>query len=322
MDTIDIVLIVIAAVVVLFMVFVGLPLCVCFRKTFYVTKKQKIREEFELPQGKDYIPYHDLMLSWMKEAKAYNREEIVINSFDGLKLKGYYYEHQKGLPIEIMFHGYRGSAERDLCGGIQRCKELGRNALLVEQRGQGSGEECGHVITFGIKERFDAKAWADYAFNRFGDKVPLILTGISMGAATVLMASGLDLPKTVVGIVADCGYDSPKNIICHVLESVNLPSKYFYPFLKLGAKVFGRFNLEETSAVEEVKKAKVPIVFIHGKADDFVPAYMSENNYNACVSPKRLELFEGAGHGAAYLTNPEKYINALSEIEKDYKKLN
>lgn len=303
---------IIIAIMVLFIV----TCYVCYRLAFYVPEKEKVRPEYELPPGEIYRPFHGVMLHWMRETKTFKQEKLQITAKDGYKLSGVYYEHFKNAPIEIMFHGYRGSAERDLCGGIQRCQKLKRNVIIVDQRGH--GESDGQVISFGIKERYDVKSWADYAYQRFGDKVPLIITGISMGASTVLMASSLDLPKTVVGAVADCGYNDCKEIIKTVIKKMGLSPSFFYPLVRFSGKLFGGFDVEETSPEKEVKRAKIPIIFLHGKADDFVPSYMSEKNYKACASEKSLEIFECAGHGMSYLVDPNRYVTALKDFEKKH----
>ena len=135
---------------------------VCFYIAFYVPEKnKKPKAEFELPEGKIYEPYADAMIGWMKEVRAMPHEELQITSFDGLTLRGKYYEYAPGAPIELMFHGYRGAAERDLCGGVQRCFKLGHSALLVEQRA--SSRSQGNVITFGLREHRDCLRWAEFA---------------------------------------------------------------------------------------------------------------------------------------------------------------
>ena len=102
---------------------------VCFKMAFYADRKNTT-EEFSIPEGEIYEPYRDIMVSWMKEAKDTEKETLTITSFDGLKLVGRYYEISPGAPIELMFHGYRGDAKRDLCGGVQRCFKLGETHLL------------------------------------------------------------------------------------------------------------------------------------------------------------------------------------------------
>ena len=286
---------------------------VCFRMAFYVSKADRTpKEEYPIPEGKIYEPYREQMVAWMKEARAMECKHYTIRSFDGLELHANFYEYAPGAPIEIMFHGYRGSAERDLCGGIQRCFALGRSILLIDQRC--SGKSQGHVITFGIREHQDCIDWANFAVKEFGPDVKLILTGISMGASTVLMAAGKELPPQVIGVLADCGFSTAREIICKVIRQLKLPVKPAYPFVRLAARLFGGFKLEEYSALEAMKTCKVPVIFFHGDSDDFVPWQMSQANFDACPTPKKLILVPGAGHGLGYLVDPESYLQALREF--------
>ncbi len=306
-----ILLIVLACAALLFFALLG----GMFLLVFYAPRgKKKPKEEYPIPAGKIYEPHRAVMTRWMKETRALPHEEACITSFDGLKLYASYYENEPGAVIELMFHGYRGNAERDLCGGVQRAFALGRSAFVVDQRTAGRSE--GRVITFGIRERRDCLAWVDYLVERFGPEVKIILTGISMGAATVLMASGMDLPEQVVGVIADCGYTSPKEIISAVMGRLKLPAKLLYPPVRLAARLFGGFDIEEASALESVKGCRVPVFFAHGEADDFVPCEMSRVNYEACPTPKKLLTVPGAGHGLAYVLAPEAYLAALREIHK------
>lgn len=285
----------------------------CFYLAFYVPGRNKVKkEEYPLPPGKIYEPFKDTMVSWMKEVRAMPCEEFSIRSFDGLQLWAKYYEYAPGAPIELMFHGYRGSAERDLCGGVQRCFALGRSALIVDQRGSGKSE--GKVISFGINESRDCLKWIDFMIAHFGKNIKIILTGISMGAATVMVAAGKPLPSNVVGALADCGYTSPKEIIKRVIGQLKLPANLLYPFVKLGARLFGGFDLEEVSPIEAMKNCSVPIIFFHGEADDFVPCEMSRANFAACTAEKKLLTVPEAGHGLGYLVDGKGYLAALAEI--------
>ena len=128
-----------------------------------------------------------------------------------------------------------------------------------------------------------------------------------MGAATVLMATDLDLPGNVIGVMADCPFSSPKEIIMKVCGDMHLPSKLLYPFIKLGARLFAHFDLEESSAINAVKRTKLPILLIHGEADHFVPCDMSRRIYEACPSCVTLETIPDAGHGLSYMIDPKKY---------------
>ncbi len=284
---------------------------ICFLMAFYASRKKEA-EGFSLPPGDIYLPYHDIMKKWNDEVTAMPHESVFITTFDGLKLHGKYYEYRAGAPMELMFHGYRGSAERDLCGGVQRAFALGRNVLIVDQRACGKSE--GRVITFGVKESRDCLAWLNYIIERFGTEQKVILTGISMGAATVLCAAGRELPSHVVGILADCGYTSAKAIMGKVIDQLGLPSKLLYPFVKLGARLFGRFDVEEISPITAVKHCNVPVIFIHGETDDYVPCDMSRENYEACPTAKRLVTVPEAGHGMAYLVDGKGYLQALADF--------
>ena len=284
---------------------------VCFRIAFFVKPEDKIpAEEYPIPEGEIYEPFRDQMVAWIKEVRSLPHEDMTITSFDGLKLRGKYYEFAPGAPVEIMFHGYRGNAERDMCGGVQRCFALGRSALIVDQRGCGNSE--GNVISFGINEVRDCLAWLDHAIRRFGPDVKIILTGISMGASTVMMAAGEALPENVIGILADCGFTSAEDIMKVVIrEKMHLPPNLSYPFVKLGAKLFGHFDLDSRSAIDAMANAKVPVIFYHGESDDFVPCDMSRRNFEACASRKRLVTIPRAGHGLSYLVDPERYLKEL-----------
>lgn len=199
-------------IVCIFLLLVLITSFICFYMAFWVPKRAKEPDEvIRIPSGKIYEPYRDIMTSWIKEVRSLPHKEVSIRSFDGLTLCGKYYEYAPGAPIELMMHGYRGKGERDLCGGVQRCFALGRSALVIDQRACGSSQ--GHVITFGIRESRDCQSWINFIISHFGSDVKIILTGISMGASTVLMAAGHDLPKNVVGVLADCGFTSARDII-------------------------------------------------------------------------------------------------------------
>ena len=123
--------IIILAVLVLLILIASL---VIFFKIFYSPKRKPIApDEYVTPRGRIYEPYREQMIEWMREMRSTEHSDVEIRSYDGLRLVGKYYEQKKGAPIEIMFHGYKSTAERDLCGGMQRCFKVGRNALIVEQ---------------------------------------------------------------------------------------------------------------------------------------------------------------------------------------------
>ena len=304
---------IILGVVIVLALMIVLLSYLCFRMAFYSPDRPAIPSDaIDIPEGEAYEEFREDMEKWARDLRAMSHEEMSITSFDGLTLRGKFYEYAPNAPIELMFHGYRGTAERDLSGGVARCFQLGRSALLVDQRGCSDSE--GNVISFGINEHRDCLAWLDFAIQRFGKDVKIILTGISMGASTVLMVSDQALPPNVLGILADCGFSSAKDIIKKVIRQMGLPADVGYPFVKLGAKLFGHFDLEAHSAVEAVKHATVPVIFFHGDGDDYVPCEMSRINYEACTSKKKLVIIPRAGHGLSYPVAPNTYLNALREF--------
>lgn len=280
---------------------------VCFFKIFYSPNRMHV--EYPIPSGAIYNVHREAMIAWIDEARMRPHTAVSIRSFDGLTLRGNYYEYEKGAPIEILFHGYRGSALRDMSGGIARCFAIGHSALVVDHRA--SGESDGHVISFGINESRDCAAWVDFVIREIDRHAQIVLTGISMGAATVMIASAMELPPNVVGVLADCGYTSARAIIKQEMRKMHLPADLMYPFAKLAARVFGHFDLDETSPLKAVQSARVPIIFFHGDTDDYVPYEMSAENFAACVSEKRLVKIEGAGHGLCFPVGKETYVSAL-----------
>ena len=283
---------------------------ICFRMAFFVPKKIIIGpDDYPIPDGEIYEPYREQMVAWMKEIRALPYRELTTVSHDGLTLYGKYYEFSPDAPLEIMFHGYRGSAERDLCGGVQRAFSLGHSALIVDQRA--AGHSGGNVISFGANESKDCLRWIDKVNEVFGTETKIILTGISMGASTVLMAAGNELPENVVAVLADCGYTSAEEIIKIVIRQMHLPPNLAYPFVVLGARLFGGFDLRQANATAALANCKVPVIFAHGDADDFVPCSMSKANYDAFTGTKALVIIPGAGHGLCYLADPEGYLAQL-----------
>lgn len=288
---------------------------ICFRLVFYNPKRRpRAEDDYDLPPGKEYEPLYPDMIEWTKQSRATPHKKVEIKTFDGLTLRGRYYEISPNAPIEIMMHGYHGNIERDLSGGIFRAMNIGHNVLIYDHRG--SGKSDGTVLTFGINESRDCRRWINFVLTEINRDAEIILSGVSMGAATAMITAGYeDLPDNVVGIVADCGYTSAKDIIKKVMRDMKLPANLLYPFIKLGARIYGRFDLDEFSPLEQVKKAKMPIIFVHGDKDDFVPLEMSRINYEACSSKKKkLLIIKGAAHGLAYPIARDEYLKELSDF--------
>lgn len=236
-------------------------------------------------------------------------EQVFIRSFDGIRLSARYYHCADDAPVHIQFHGYRGNGIRDFCAIHKVCMEMGVNTLVVDQRAH--GDSGGNAMTFGILERKDCLSWARYAQDRFGTHCQIYLSGVSMGAATVLMASSLPLPENVAGIIADCPYSTPGAIIRKVISDMRFPVKVIYPFVVLGALVFGGFRVWEESPIHAVTRTTVPVLLIHGSEDKYVPSDMSAAIFEKCGGRRYLEVFPGAGHGGCCATDPVRYEKIL-----------
>ncbi len=270
----------------------------------------------QLPSTKDshYDPYRENMARLYHQLNDRPYETVSIHSHDGLKLVGRYYHVKDGAPLDIGFHGYRSHPMTDFSGGAELSLQREHNLLLVFERSH--GESQGRSISFGIQERQDVLNWVYYAVERFGADTKIFLYGVSMGASTVLMASELELPPNVKGIIADCPYASPMEIILHVGRKQPIPLWLVKPFIILGAKIYGGFNIRETDAVRAVKNAKVPILIIHGEADHFVPCEMSDIVSHNPEFVTRY-TFPEAAHGISYLVDAPRYQSIVKTfIEK------
>lgn len=286
-----------------------------YRHAFGANPKRLAADD-EVPEAEKYVEYTKYVHNTIKEIKKVPFQEMRIRARDGVELYGRYYHRKNGAPIILMFHGYRSSCLRDAMGAFRFTEECGYNILMVDQRAhRNSG---GKTITFGVKERYDCLDWILHLKETFGEDTKMFLIGLSMGASTVLMASGLDLPQNVCGIIADCGYSSPKEILQSVIKGMKLPVKLAYFFVRLSARIYGGFDLHAASATEAVAKSKVPILLIHGEEDSFVPCEMSRKNYEACASVKELLIVPGADHGMSYMTDTKRYVDTFVGFMKKY----
>ena len=283
-------------------------------RTAFQADPKRIAPVRSIPEGEEYAPHRELTLRNIDDLLSRPYETVTITSRDGLRLAGKYYAGNPGAPLMIFFHGYRSTAARDGSGGFQLCLRRGFSVLMADQRGHGDSE--GGTITFGIRERYDCLDWANAAVEKFGPETKILLLGVSMGAATVLMASDLPLPPQVKGIIADCGYDSPEDILRETMRRWHYPQFPTWQLTRLGAKLFGHLDVRECSALESMKHAHVPVLLIHGEADNVVPCEMAAALRDACASHAELLTVPGAGHGMSCYTDPAAYEKALDDFCK------
>lgn len=273
--------------------------------------KHKRPKSREIPSNSIYRNYQDILLTWIEDMESTPNELVQTTSFDDKTLFAHLYIFSPNAPLVIFSHGYHGIYCRDGYGMYRVCKKHGYNILMMDARAHG---QSAGTITFGIRERHDFKTWVDFALKRFGQDVQIILGGVSMGAAAMMMATTLDLPSNVKGLVEDCGYSEPSAIIKKTITDMGLKLNPFYKIIKFSAKVFGNIDLEETSALEAISKLQIPILFIHGKGDTVVPVSMCQDLYSCCQSFKKVQYFENANHANCALTDYETYEKVVEEF--------
>ncbi len=296
----------------LFLVFAFfLTLYVIFSMTFRVPRAVRGDPHF-LPDQKGYNEAREEIFSLMDHALTLPFTDVWTESRDGLRLHGRYFHRGDGLPVRILVHGYRGSAYRDFSGGIAFALGEENNVLLIDQRAH--GKSAGRALSFGILERYDVLSWIEFVQKEYGEEVPIVLSGLSMGAATVLMAAELPLPPSLRLIIADSGYSSPGEIIYKVIGDLGLPPSIFYPLVRLSGKIYGGFDIESASAEAAVTRATVPIFYVHGEGDDFVPTEMSRRCHRVTASKTAIFTVPGAGHGLSFILDGAGFASALRDF--------
>lgn len=287
---------------------------IAYREVFYAVPKAD-EDVYAVPGGEQYKKIEDRMHTLIGSMERLPYELLFIQAWDKTRLVGRYYHGEEGAPFQIQFHGYRGTALRDFCGGNKLAREMGHNTIVVDQRAH--GRSTSRTITFGIKERKDCLSWVNYVCETFGSDTPIFLSGVSMGAAAVLMASNLELPKNVLGIIADSPYSSPAAIIEKVCRDRGYPPAVMLPIIRLGAKWFGHFDLDETTVTDAVRRTRIPILLIHGEDDRFVPCRMSQEIWSACGGHRTLKTFPGAGHGLSYMVDTKRYERLVRQFVEE-----
>lgn len=217
----------------------------------------------------------------------------------------------------VIFHGYTRDSEY-MADFIQLFHDQGYNVLAPDARASGKSE--GKIIGYGWPERKDNLRWINKLIQKTGgNKAQIGLFGVSMGGASVMFLAGEKLPSQVKVLVEDCGYSSIKGELTYQLkEMFNLPSFPLIPAVNLETRVRGGYNFNDGDAIKQLQKNKLPILFIHGSKDSFVPTKMVYDNYRATNAPKKLYVVKGAEHANSYATEPTKYRKTVGTFIKNY----
>lgn len=251
--------------------------------------------------------------AWMENQKLIHWTE---KSSDNLKLEANYLEAaQPSNTTIILAHGYRGKSGKVEMAGLAKMyhEKFGYNVLMPDARAHGESE--GENIGFGWPERKDYVQWINQVIDRNGEDETIALHGVSMGSSTVLMTSGEKLPKQVKSIIADCGYTSMDAELSYQLKAMfHLPSFPIIPTASLINKFKEGFYFSEASATNAVAKTDLPIFYIHGDKDAFVPTYMVDELYEATNSYKEKWIVKGAEHGQAFTVDPTTYEEKVRQF--------
>lgn len=301
---------------------------------------QEKKNQKKIPDEiKKYQPAINARKAWFNKQPY---EELYIKSYDGLKLYGRLLAPAAAAAsdtsvngagvhperpatsadgasptIILGIHGYRSDGVGDFAVLAPFYHAQGYYLCLPDDRAHGKSD--GNYIGFGYHDHFDCMAWCRYLVERFGDDCRIYLHGISMGSATVMSCcDDHALPTAVRGVIADCGYSSGWEQIAHVLNtSFHMPSFPMLYMYNTVCRIVGGYNLKDIRPIDCVASSRVPILFIHGDADNFVPTTMVYKLYHACHEKKRLLVVRGAGHAMSYMTDSSAYEKAVTDfIEK------
>lgn len=289
-----------------------------FKKTVVRSDKKKA---FDLDMGTSWEQYMPFILEKREWIRTCGYKEHTIESFDGLKLRAKYIKSD--IPTHktiIAVHGYKSCGTYEFAAIASMYHDHGYNVLLLDDRAHGDSE--GKYIGFGTLDRYDVRSWTEYVCEKIDPKAKIYLHGISMGGSSVLMSGGLGLCENVLGIIADCAFTSAWEVMVSIFQKKSaVPVK---PILKAASAVCKKtagYAFDEASTLDAVQNITVPVLFIHGAADIFVPPEMSQRNYDACVSKKRLVFFENAGHAESFYAAPEMYektvLGFINEINNN-----
>jgi len=253
-------------------------------------------------------------VEWMDSLKANGvmRDTFIVNN-GGVRLHAYYAAKDCARGTAVLSHGYQDNALTMMMLGRVYRDSLDFNIMVPDHESHGQSE--GEAIGMGWKDHINLERWIAVA-DSLWDDTPIILHGVSMGAATVMMCSGDELPPAVRGIIEDCGYTSVWDEFAHeIVNQFGLPVHPLMDIASLMCDMRYGWNFREASALEQVRRSTLPMLFIHGDADTFVPTYMVYPLYEAkAVGYKRLWIAPGSTHAAAYYDHPAEYVGLMKDF--------
>lgn len=280
------------------------------------TLRVDLNEMADMSKWEEYKKFMIPNREWLETQEL---EHVTITARDGIELHAEYFPAEKSTDrLVICNHGYTGCGMRDCASIAVFFHKIGYDCLIVDHRGH--GKSGGDYIGFGILDRFDCLRWIQYVNNRFGSSKQIVLYGVSMGATTALMTAGFpEVADSVKAVIADCAFTSPYEVFKHILKrDYHLPP---FPIMDINDSMCRKkagYGFSDYSTIDAVQNTTIPVLFIHGSEDNFVPVYMSRQNYDACSSEKDIMIIQNAGHGASYYENVPAYEEKIISFTEKY----
>lgn len=305
-------------VIAVFLVLTVLGCYLLLMLTFVRNKSQnhdRKEDGIESITNPDYKVYYEEAIKGEDYIMSLNPEDVMTESFDGLKLYGYFIPADKPTNKTLLcIHGYRAYGIYEFGARTKYMHELGWNLLLPDDRAHGRSE--GRYIGFGNLDSEDVLEWCDYLVKRFGNDSTIVLHGVSMGAAAVMAAAGSSkLPSQVKAVIEDCGFSSGYDeVVAQAKGMYHLPERPFVPICRFLLKLLAKYDLKEKAPKDLISNFKGKLLIIHGDSDTFVPTYMSQIIYDAFPGEKDLLLVKGAKHATAYVTDKRSYEEHFSKL--------
>ncbi len=304
------------AVIIIIVLLIAVFTCayILFRTAFV---RDTNKRKYVMPHNKtkEYSQIKERNIKAVELLKKREHESVYTQSHDKLKLAGTYFTVDEPLGTVICAHGFKSTGMWTFAGFADYMLNNRFNVLIISQRACAESE--GKYITYGIEERYDILKWIDFINNKTSANEQIILAGVSLGASTVVMASGFQLEKNVKAIIADCGYISPKTILKRVVKyNYHIPC---FPLLNIAIfimKLLSHVDINKYSTTEALKENTIPIFFVHGDSDKFVPVENSITNYETAVCAKELFIVKGADHTQCFMSATKEYEEKMSNFLK------
>ena len=278
------------------------------------------KEQMDFDAGDDLLPHMDVISFRSREAQnkimQMNHEEVYIKSYDDLLLHAtFVHASFFSRKVLIAVHGYNSYGMFDMSSVVPYFRGMGYNVIIVDDRAHGKSE--GKYIGFGWLDRLDVMNWCRYAIERFGSNCEILLHGVSMGAATVLMTCGEDcLPEQVKGLIADCPFAGAYEEFGYMMRyNYSIPGRPLLYFASMVCKLRAGYSFGQCSTIKAVRNIRIPVLFIHGDNDTFVPPYMTKRMYRACkVKQKYLYICHGATHCYSAFQDMDEYVRRVADF--------